>query len=1001
MADLPEELLPGRPSQARTAPEAPTTPPPSGARFKRNLFLNEWGTGEQQFNRGEWPKGGELRSEYVRFDERLHKKFTNFLDNYAQALLRAENENPGILNNPRHRHDAELLLRLTTEQKTAGGELMLDTRENPIRAVLMEKVSTFLDTPEGWIIAKQLLEHQTALQLYALAGTVASMRPPAERQPMPDLRHGIPIEIDRGVLNSFLEEVVGPVVDSRITAVGGRANVNLPPWLRNLRFWQVAVPTVGVAGVGAAAGGVAFGEFGALAGAAAPPAIEGLIRLLRGGVRMDFSQVASAFRLIESDPAERAYVKTVLGVDARDFRFNAATGAVELARTTTQTLDVRKIQREILDKLYTRQQYYEALGVPQNQLDTLPEQFLYTWQTAGRKEETADVVDGKIQDEFRRGGGIRDGAGLRPEQAGFNSNNLDVRGNLRRFFNARRKVVSEMVKELLHKEITKTDVRNPITTLEQKKRDRSEETGIVREARARQFTERKTLYEEYRTLTQTDKEKLDTYNQALTAIANARAEAQRNFGAADIAAIQAQIDARQNNLTNVALAGSYARRANQLENQRRATITTAEAAIPATFAGRAREDEVNRRARPINERFDRMQATLKEQVADSLTEEIKQLKALRQTIETSQAALAETQTVVTESREILNALDTDFDNVVGPVNGIVARLTAAGLVLPAGFTLTEADLRTLPIDVLIQRINQANTLGAALVPPVGWPEIQNGRAENRRRLVHAIVEARARQLNPVIGAPSPDFTAFTNPVQWNISENQLRVLTTAQLNQLLTDRVAANPALAPLLPAATAAINAVQTEARDRLQGRFNAYEQQINDFTRLMQEQDEASRNINLDQEVDQLDLTISLLRRREKVNEEAPRIISHAPDFTNTQVVAAGEVGYTPAEQNASFQKGYYELVDFLFDYRIRPDREEYFQKIVRLLPPQKLADVLYNALGYTFAMPPTPHAYLDAVFNQMRIDITANRITSPRARNALRAVGRRLTNEGLALS
>lgn len=143
---------------------------------------------------------------------------------------------------------------------------------------------------------------------------------------------------------------------------------------------------------------------------------------------------------------------------------------------------------------------------------------------------------------------------------------------------------------------------------------------------------------------------------------------------------------------------------------------------------------------------------------------------------------------------------------------------------------------------------------------------------------------------------------------------------------------------------------------------RVDAYTAQRTDVARQLQDvQLERARGAVSREQRDMVDVTHDLfIRIAETDSSSADKlvpalgdVIRHPDKYTNRDSVLAGTAGYTRAEQdysvaNGPYPKGYFELMNLMFDYQNRSDREDYFKKISRVVTPDKLASLIENSLN-----------------------------------------------------
>lgn len=993
------------------APQALRT---GDVRFKKNLFINEHGTGLRVDERGRQKEG--FRPQEITLSKELRQQYTNFLDNYVRRLSEIQRQSPAVLQNDNHRVDREILQRL------------VDERGEPD----MKKIEKYLERPEGWMITTQMMEHQTALELYAL-GMKAFLHPRGERQMGLSENRQISLDWDRGVLHRFIYERLTPGLMRVSNQAGERTDV----WYRAARNYNMLAANI-LGSLTLAGAGALVNPFGAAAGLF-PPALTAFLRATRGGVQLYAQHAAGALQTVMSDANEAAFVKTMYGIDVNDFQVNAA-GQVEQAPRIGETNDEQAIQMDILEKLYTRFQFYQELGVPRNRLDALPEQFLYdvappplplTGSLADRRQEPKPEQmrikwQQRLQEVFDMNhGGIQDGAGNQRElpnptppppfipNPGYNppANGMDVQGNIERYMKARRQVMMEMITDMTRWELEKKNAKRPTEEIDEKIKQRRENAEQLRNERGRQYTERRTTLEAVRAQLQTQREPLDAYQQALTTLQNVREEARRagNATTTTLEGIDVFIQDRNDFINNPARPGSIQARRDALYIERRDWETIQGAALTAPVGSRLRIDQETKISEAADRRFQGRENELNKE-EEKIRAQITNLENQRTAVEVQERALEQNQSVVRTVGERFIALQDNYYAITGIDTVLVGAATAAGIPGAAGLAvgLTENDLVTQPLDDLLARINSANAIGAAFPAgsaiSIGWPAEQNNRPENRVILLQAIIEARARQIDPSIAALGVELGTFLGQ---GITENQLRSLTSDQINEFANREFARTGGTLGWTPADNAALapdmETAAQEAQNRFRVRLNAFDEERRILDEQITQQTEVLTNINFDQEIRQLETTKDVVQREREIIDSMEQISVESGRFTNIAPVPNVATdpaynNYTQAERATGAARGYYELVNLMFNYRNRADKSAYFERIQAVLSPQKLAEVLNESLGLGLggAMPLT----MENALARMQIRLIGGRFSSLELYPGFRAVIDRLQNEAINL-
>jgi len=319
-------------------------------------------------------------------------------------------------------------------------------------------------------------------------------------------------------------------------------------------------------------------------------------------------------------------------------------------------------------------------------------------------------------------------------------------------------------------------------------------------------------------------------------------------------------------------------------------------------------------------------------------------------VQTINQALESLQAVTNPARvqlpEALKEVSPDVIQATRNLNILSAEYVAiTGWHGIGGVALMQNDLLTQSIDELLNRINTANTAD----PNAGWPEAQNSVPELRMRLIHAIIEARARTISPAVTLPQPEFSQLVNgaPAGWEITEHQLLTLTAEEILQFIRSRQATNPTRYLGLGLLTAPqIELARADARDRLSARSQGLEQ----METFLKTQIEIATKATSTEREQNLGAAENLLRREANgtLINGTNIVYDNRLDYADGALVG-GDMNYTEAERTLNLPRGYYELLDVLFDYKTQTQlpRDEYFRTLHRVLPPNQLAQDLSDAL------------------------------------------------------
>ncbi len=929
---------------AKPARKGPPLTPMSGIKFRAIDFRDTGGSTGVRMDPRRQEKGRVVETGKVEMSQPLVDQYRKFLGEYVSRLIDARVKHPNILDGERHAHDRDLLTILAPNNEVDPGKID-------------QNIAQFMQRPEGWAIATEVLEQQTTLQLFAL-GLRAEMSPAYRDSMLRTLSYRLGIE--RGILDRLWSSHIAPFLGEIQGTTAGRD------------IGASGVPRYGV-GIDIAAlsaslgvgGAMVFGLPGAIVGAALPPAAAGIIDLFGRGLHVDTRQTVAAFQAISAHPEEREYLWAVAGIDVEDYQIQG--GRVELRqnRTPQTTRPLTEIQAELIGNLCSRFQFLKEIGVPEKTIDFQPEFFLDP--RLDRMEQTGVRYEKILTEKFRALGGV---------QANHQ------RTTIERFMKARRETITELIEDYIKATEVKQDPKATwSTSIAEQITARETDTGRIRKEREKAIRSRIEGYEQDRTTLSGEKGTLDTYNQALTELQNARNQLTKELqtriaGAPNydqaIAALQAVLTEPNTNITidNANIASTF-QAYNDLDDWESNKLLQIRAAFPP--GPNQDPDDYNKIITPKDAKVTREKEVRKAKIdanVAKINELITRLQSLKETIDTQSKRLRNSEQVVINASKITIDLVRDYDHFAAGGN-----LAAIGI--------TPVDLATQTIDQLLQRINQFNHAN----PNVGWKEEDNLLPENRSVVLHAMVDARARNIAGV-GNPTPDFMAFTGAT-WQLTENDLLTLTDDQILarlQLRQQQLQQQGLVPPALPAQNT-INNVIKEAKNRFDARFNMYTQTLEQIPKDIEAARKALTLIDLKSEISKYKLAQELLGKWSEMSSRALRIrrdigryIDRNQIDPNNPALTAAEKGRYDVNGNllpagapgSTLPAGYLEITNVLFGYQNEPDaakREEGFKQIVSFLPPEKLAEALRQALGIPVQLAPGP--MIDLILEQIRVD------------------------------
>jgi hypothetical protein len=893
--------------------------------FQQSKFLNQETT-RQNFDKLR-QKEVTTDPENIGLSRELTDQYESFLKTHVENLCRITN--PKVLDNANHREELLLMKILSSDSQ-------------PDKA----KITNFLNTEKGWQVTTMLLEKQTALKLFAY-GLEAAVNPKGVRG-VEIKGQEVRMHIEQGTLNHHLKERFGHWLTDRAIKIAGRQPDGLMGRVQNWLFWGGHGAVYGGGAIGSAIAESAVG--GAVtAGVAITEAA--VVDFLRDGLKIDLKQCANTLKAIKGMSGEKAYMKQVLGIDLDNFNVNAA-GQIEARDPGVfegRNSDI--IYNEILQGIFGRFDFYQALGVPQKALDALPEQFLFTQTLNLPEEQTSSVWSQRLNQKFKpNNGGIRDTAGHRIGHAAFNPNALDEVGNLKRHMKARREVMEEMMRDHIIQVQNGVVSANEVTLIDNKILHLDKPEVLTKRKEA--ASTRKNELEKQRTELKKD----DGAEAKVKAEKDARKTLRDNeeayardypdgFNRGQLAhqtieqSIDTEITRLRTLLSDPADVNSIVHRREALLLQQQTDIATEITNVLATYA---RPPTIQGREKIENAVHDRITARFRPRL-DLLAEEETQVKSqlqkldreIRQSMVDARNELAKQRgDIAGSARENQVTMAADF-----------AALTAWGI--------SAADLRTMTVNEIMVAINAANVA----VPANGWPAAANLTPANRLRVINAISEAKAVAEERMDGEkPARDisYAAITAAGPGGgFTDEQLRTLSR---DELVTMAHLAVPAGAGWPAAADAAnipvLEQAMAEARNRIVLRHgHVTTETIADLDTLIKSEQEAIDKINFESDKDILGCIRDMMGRQGEIFSNAFEVGSNRAKYTKDTAIDPTNVGFnlekTTTDNGVAIPEGYWELMDSMFAYKVRPDRNEYIPKMIKALPPKELAGMVNEAM------------------------------------------------------
>ncbi len=318
------------------------TPTGTGPAFDKSFFRFKAETTGASLSEAE-----QNNLELVRFAGGTRREVSNFLKGYVANHHRVWNEPGGRSVIKQQDPNTEQLLSML-----GGTDTKLD------RNKVNGNIEKFLNTPEGWVAAKTLLEQQTATQLYLALGQYLTSQPEGRRELTADNLDGF---FDRIYVNG---EGVVHKIDRHA-----------------LEFFKDHWKTMVKGGITIAGAGLPW----VVASAATK------------GATIETKDFWDGIRMAQQDPSTQKYIKELWDVDVTDWVDDGKGGMKQKDGTRGTRANIKEFALGIVDNTRTRMHIYDDLGVPPEARDYMPEQSSVFGGKNG-PEQTGLVVDKEIHD---------------------------------------------------------------------------------------------------------------------------------------------------------------------------------------------------------------------------------------------------------------------------------------------------------------------------------------------------------------------------------------------------------------------------------------------------------------------------------------------------------------------------------------------------------------------------------------------------------------------------
>lgn len=916
----------------RNAPEA--NPPKTWGSFDLGEFRSNESTGSR-VSTPDNRDAGQLESNELQanFDEELHARYGHFLESHIKKIQRIYRDNNALYQrmeaSQTHRYETKLMDFIA--ERDEKGEMKVNDQGELVFSA--DKIQNLLSTPDGWKLTTMLIEQQTSLQLFAL-GLSASLEPRGNRD-MVLGNQSIDLGIDQGVLREVMRDA-GRYLGEQVPTAGGR-NANAMG-----HRWEVGSLLAGATAVGGVFGGSLGGPLGAVAGALITPGAVALNRLLKRGVGMDVRQCAQVLDSIKNNPRslDADYLRAAYNIDIDDFTTQA--GVVELVDGPLRsTMNAREVRRDMVGNIYSRLQFYNSLHVPMEQLDAIPEQFIFRYVN-GDPEQTATHWQREIMDTFNQLGGVQQ--------------NDTLANNGRRFRQARVDVMVRTMERLIDREVNVKRHESQLSDLKAAINERTNATYVPESKKQAQL-------------------KIESLNKQKAALPKAEAHQQYQAAQEQVAAvqervvsdlnvaivnnklresIQTQIDALNTQLRNPQYDITNPNQNIGLEDALDALEINAQTQIqvdiqqlqgnqqPNNRGSRLSEKDISRMVDTVFKRSEVTNRRRREQLIDSINkakERRDQLLQAQKDLDNATRALRQAErAIVNDTPRNLNQITAAYDtlfvfhaNVPNPLNADI--------------------LRNNTVDQVVQIIN-APGAPFIIIYPANVVTPQERTNYLRTLVLQARAEVMAREIETY--EPSPLLQAqhyntyVLNPqladgVLPTISQDNILGMPDAQIEaQLVNTYTVDQDQVANVR-------QELQSEARKRLRIRNQILvEQQTLDLDNQIKAQ-ETLMSADFKDQLVLMNQALKVAERQGKIFYATNRLTSAESDtILSGANIDANNTAFQTAEVTLNAPQGYYEIANILFGYQNEPNRAQAFNDMIRLMPPDRLADYLNRYLN-----------------------------------------------------
>lgn len=319
-----------------------------------------------------------------------------------------------------------------------------------------------------------------------------------------------------------------------------------------------------------------------------------------------------------------------------------------------------------------------------------------------------------------------------------------------------------------------------------------------------------------------------------------------------------------------------------------------------------------------------------------------------------------------------------------------------------GANITEDDLRNMHPEELMKLINDINQADSSQ----GWAKERNLHSETRQKLLYAMAEAHANRLTPAY--PSNELANLLNN---GLSEDYL---VTAEVEEIISYVQNAPAAIGLTVdPNLVVSITNAKTEIRNRMEARKEGLQRVLDQGTSHAQELEAelAKPDDALKQKAEELKLVRQLVTSRGEMMTKMREVTRRATELLDTRKLSAADTEFSAVERQRRMPVGYVRLMQLMFNYQSKPDRDAQIVALHKMIPPKELAYLMSDSFRSVWpdgretvkanVAGGGAGAELQHVFDGVQDAIKKGRISAHELRQFVRDMALRYNGKALAMT